>query len=696
MKIKNLFWGVLIGWAQFSFAVEEGLQSIVPTNAVGGRIVATLVSGSTYSLEAQAEEGYTFIRWLDGLTDNPRVETFLEEDARQHDFEFKALFALDRAVKTTQGVVTISTVSAADETFTLTVQPGSCATFKEWSSGEDEESISYAPSDGVVYPTYNEWNLLYENTPATYGYIEVIDDVCGFTLRAIANDGYHFAYWEDDASEGAVRQVDYTNDSEYAAHFTDANVWAGGTGYSTITEALDNGETTIYLLASIVDDVVITPAAPIQLSGNGHAITSLTIERGAQLTLNDGTLTVDELYVSATAGASSQLLGANKLLISPSGAAYFDYTLVPNGSADSRSWYGFAVPFEVNVANGIYRLGDMDPAVPEQDIRLNQFNGQSRAETGAGWSKNYLTTGSLLPGRFYMMTINGSTNTWRFKSATNVLPNISSITLEEYTSVGAQTLDEGWNGIANPMLCYVTANTSAAQNAYVYNNATGSYVAYPLADYGFVVGCPIFLQVGLSPEPIVFAAGDPGEGYRLAPSRNRDRELGYTITLSGSNYTDFLYLSASESASSEYERGKDLLKLHTSHVPQLWAIAYGEDLAAENAKLYGNSVEFEVGFNSPKAGLYTLSVNGSGESSVFLVKDGHLMWNLSESAYDLELAQGINTGYKLVIDGACPVSTDIQEQPNVVNENVRKFFFNNQLYILSNGSLYNAQGQNVK
>ena len=231
MNIKNLFWGVLIGWAQFSFAVEEGQQSIVPTNAVGGRIVATLVSGSTYSLEAQAEEGYTFIRWLDGLTDNPRVETFLEEDARQHDFEFKALFALDRAVKTTQGVVTISTVSAADETFTLTVQPGSCATFKEWSSGEDEESISYAPSDGVVYPIYNEWNLLCENTPATYGYIEVIDDVCGFTLRAIANDGYHFAYWEDDASEGAVRQVDYTNDSEYAGMLLDA----------AASEALDEG-----------------------------------------------------------------------------------------------------------------------------------------------------------------------------------------------------------------------------------------------------------------------------------------------------------------------------------------------------------------------------------------------------------------------------------------------------------------------
>ena len=295
-----------------------------------------------------------------------------------------------------------------------------------------------------------------------------------------------------------------------------------------------------------------------------------------------------------------------------------------------------------------------------------------------------------------MMTLNSNTNTWRFESVSNELTATSELVLTDYTADGVADVDKGWNSLANPMFSYANASTAAATNAYIYNNETGSYQAYQIKDYSFVVGSPLFLQVGENPGTLTFAEGDNGADYRFAPVYEPAQELSYTVTLTGNNYTDYLYLRASEDATATYERGRDLQKLTSSKVPQLWTVAYGENLAVEDAQLINNEVTYFLEMNAPKAGYYTLAAMGSVESPLYLVKDGQLVWNLSESAYEIGLNKGINYGYMLQTKTNPGSATGTNVQRHAPQEGVYKFIYQNNLYILREGTLFNAQGVIVK
>ena len=295
-----------------------------------------------------------------------------------------------------------------------------------------------------------------------------------------------------------------------------------------------------------------------------------------------------------------------------------------------------------------------------------------------------------------MMTLNSNTNTWRFESASNEIIGTSEIELANYTADGAGEVDKGWNSVANPMLYYANASTTAAINGYIYDNANGAYTAYPLANYSFVVGSPLFLQVGENPGTLTFAEGDNGADYRFAPVYEPAQELSYTVTLTGNNYTDYLYLRASEDATASYERGRDLQKLTSSKVPQLWTVAYGENLAVEDAQLINNEVTYFLEMNAPKTGYYTLAATGSVESPLYLVKDGQLVWDLSESAYEIGLNKGVNYGYMLQTKTNPGSATGTNVQRHAPQEGVYKFIYQNNLYILREGTLFNAQGVIVK
>ncbi len=688
------------------WAVEEGYQSNTLTpDAQGNTIKITKVNDYQFTIEAQPNTGYIFLRWLDNNTDNPRTVTIAEEQARQGDFEYKALFGFQKALATSQGTVTVTTVSAEDETFQLTVNPGSCSEgLKQWSNGKTTTTIDYVPANGLVTPLYNHLDMIYQNSPVAQGHIDITDEVCGFKLTAVPETGYHFAYWGDDHSTNPVRTITYeqidnqrgSNDAEYEAYFTDAVVMGDGESFSTITAALAAGKTDISVFANLTENVVIPTGKEISLNGNNNTITGdLTIASGAKLTLS-GEVTASNLYLSGQKGESSQLVGIDKLTLANGGHAYFDYTLVPGGSANTSSWYGFAVPFEVNVADGISDPAQNKVAVPEQDIRLTQFSGQDRATTGTGWTKNYLKSGTLKPGQFYMITLNSATNTWRFMSASNVLTGTSEIALSNYTTDGAAEVDKGWNSLANPLLYYANASTTAATNGYIYDNATGAYTAYPLSNYSFVVGSPLFLQVGENPGSLTFAADDKGENMRFAPAYEPTQDLSYTVTLSDNAYTDYLYLRASENATAFYERGRDLQKLTSTKVPQLWSMAYGENLAVEDAQLINNEVTYFLEMNAPQAGNYTLSARGNTDTPLYLLKDGSLIWNLSESACEIELEKGVNDGYSLRVMVIKGIATDIDIERYKKEENIRKFIYNGNLYIMRSGSLFNAQGVIVK
>jgi len=194
-------------------AVTEGLQSVTSTDANGNHVTATLVSGTTYTLTPSPAEGYEFSRWMDGNTDNPRTVTPTD------DIEYKALFLYKSAVFSTQGSVDVSIVSAADETFQLTITTGECGTFSKWSNNATTKTIDYSAADGLVYPQYSDLDLIREETPTAQGYIRVEEQLCGFRLTAMPESGSRFVCWMDNNSTNPVREIGYTDDQEYQAKF---------------------------------------------------------------------------------------------------------------------------------------------------------------------------------------------------------------------------------------------------------------------------------------------------------------------------------------------------------------------------------------------------------------------------------------------------------------------------------------------
>ena len=134
------------------------VSAIAENGTVTGTGIYTL--GDTVTLTAIANDGYTFLRWTDGVTDSVRTIVVTA------DVEVEAVFA--------SNAVTLYTVSAVAE------------------NGKVEGIGQYQAGDTA-------------------------------TLTAVANDGYRFLYWSDNLTD-SVRTVVVTSDTTFTALFISDSV----------------------------------------------------------------------------------------------------------------------------------------------------------------------------------------------------------------------------------------------------------------------------------------------------------------------------------------------------------------------------------------------------------------------------------------------------------------------------------------
>lgn len=436
-------------------------------------------------------------------------------------------------------------------------------------------------------------------------------------------------------------------------------------------------------------DVTIAEGGNLKISYGDRKLDSVCMNEGGKITIESNkTLTIQNMVIRSTmaGGKSGQVVGINENNFSISGDAYYEVTLGKGGT--NRQYHAFSVPFPVDAVDGIYDSNGTKLTI-DYNYFIMDYHGDVRAQGQYGWKKFY---GTLQPGVFYMMATDGHRTTYRMKMATTFSKADNELAVHAYAPTGGQATDAGWNGTGNSQLEYV----SVGADVQVLNPETYTFEVKPAGSTHFIVGTPFFYQASAEGS-LVLVSANVDNNY--APRRMGTEEVkDVAITLSNDQYTDYLYLSATDEAMNEYQVGRDLVKMVLNDkptVPQLFANAYDTKLCMMDIPMTNSGATYPLLFYAPKMGEYRLSATSVEGYDVVLTKDGNAIWNLSMGSATIDLQQGDNKGYGIVIRKSQNAATTI-DGINAVDADIQKFIYDSQLYINHSGHTYDAQGRVVK
>lgn len=440
-----------------------------------------------------------------------------------------------------------------------------------------------------------------------------------------------------------------------------------------------------------------------KLTINGDSKTTdtygdLYVKAGGDVVVN-GSLRVNDLIIAAeypaTGTAKSGRLehGEN---VNVQHNVYFDLTIDPSDNP-TFGWYDISVPFAVDAVNGVSRYnketGMATKVAFGPDYAIIDFDAQQYANGGRGW--NYFR-GVMQPGKLYSLTVDdeytgADRNTYRFMKAGGEVTRKDKLPLNQTTSKEATR--NNWNGLGNTTLQYAKVNMKTQ----VFDHNQNRYLTIDANARTFVLGEAFFVQ---SEEPEMTFTAVNSTVKAIARAARVVDEFVLSIQ-SDDEEQDRLFLSASEDAREDYQIGHDLLKFGTpteAKVAQMWSTAYGQQLCDVEMPLRANKATFDISLFAPQAGTYTLAVaQQPTDATLYLTENGDVIWNLSMSAYEVELPQGTTANYGLLLranDGVQQVTTEISNTET--NTNVRKLIIDGQLYILRDGKMYDVQGRSVQ
>lgn len=532
------------------------------------------------------------------------------------------------------------------------------------------------------------------------------------TIQKATNDTY------------ALTNADVPSENDTPEGYTFLNKWFDGTD----TYAKD-------ALVTLSSDIVLKPCWDIEINDNATVpaanveASDITVNEGKTLTLtltadtklgdifveNGGTLTISgdnrvdakDFYIEAQEGYSGQVKGNGTIAVY--GQAYYDLTLNPSGTMNHDLWYAFAVPFPVDAATGIQRLsndGKTANAGFNSHYVLLKYDSEERAANGKGNSWKYITKGeTLMPGNFYMIALNSNVyNRVRMtKKAGATLNNKADLNLRTYSS--ASDLNANWNALANNALAYANVDAdggNAALKVITYDSENNSYDEFDYGDITLTVGTPFFVQtVEQGTMSVTIAATNNTTVKAPAHEVMATEEFQLRLGADTESYYDKLFVSANEDAKSEYQIGHDLAKMGVSStIPQMYVPAYDTKLCDAEFPLVNNQASFPLTFVAPQAGTYQLYVaREARDAELYLTYEGGIIWNLSMSAYELELTKGTTEGYGLLLQAKAPgAATGVDEVTGdgLQVTGAQKVIIDEHVYILRNGQMYGVDGKVVK
>lgn len=609
------------------------------------------------------------------------------------------------------------------------------ASFKDATPVKKTFNVSKTPTAFVELPIAQNFALGHVVTAAEFKTEGVVknsftNEVVSGSVSAVSGDvssiGSHDIVVRFTPTEGNLYATCETtiNVNVVTTTFTSDGEWGANTNWNTGSQPHDNDDVIIAANVRIVGDVkvndiiiaenktiTIPDGSSLTITGstpNADAYGNFVIEAGGKLVLNGGEVHLNEFTLHSGFNAdknphSGQVVNQNKLILhGDDAAAYFVLDLDSTGQA-SRGWYTFTVPFPVDELTGITRLGDngeWQNIVNEQNYAVMDFHEELFAQGKSGWKKY---TGILQPGRGYTMTIDCEINTYRFQMAPQSAFN-ASMTQDLQTSLtGAGNKYIGWNNVGNGTMSYVNFQSAPSEYVQLFNHKDNTYEIVRSRDNTFVVGAAFFIQAA-SGSSIVMEATEATSGMLRAPMRQHDNlcRVDLALAYAGKNQ-DNLFVTCSDDAQSEYTIGKDVVKMGGTtgaSVARIWVDAKGTSLGAIDLAYCGNQVVLPLNIYAPKAGEYTLAMKSNPEDEVYLRQNGSIIWNMAMGNFTADLAAGTDNSYELlVIRNAPNITTGVDEIDSENGNNgtifVEKMIVDDQLYILREGVLYDAQGRKV-
>ena len=549
--------------------------------------------------------------------------------------------------------------------------------------------------DPMHYYSIGTYNLpiRFTSTDSNYDATEITGTAVLTVSSGYVFDGARSTEWTDDAN---WMNSDAPETSERVVILADVDI---NSEVSVASMTIKDNVT-----VTVKDGAVLTLGA--QDSYVRGTYGNLKVEEGGKVIFGAGKLKVNDFTLEAklgdayNTGKSGQVLNPTSLEVR--GNAYFDVALDPTGEC-SQGWYDFTVPFPVDAMSGVSRF---DNSTHEEKTIKNEVNyaimdySESRhLATGYGWKK---FRSIMQPGQCYSITIDDVYNVYRFKKTADGAINVR--TTDDLMYTETDDAARGWNCLGNGTLAYANLSAEGIEKVQVYSHSTNSYTPVAIDEFTYVVGSAFMIQA-IAPNKQITYSNEGDMNTLRAPRRSAAMtEFALSLTREGScRADDRLYVSADEAATYMYEIGRELTKFGNpadSKVAQVWANAYGQKLCDIEMPLVGDDAECAISFYAPKAGTYTFAVDRAvEETTLYLTYNGDIIWNLSESAYTIDLPKGTTEGYGLRVDAkrTPQIATGCESLNAEGQRGNRKVMIDQTIYIVTpEGAMYDLMGNSVK
>ena len=583
------------------------------------------------------------------------------------------------------------TARTINETTDLTIKDNGIIDVECGSFGHYDLQVTFTPTQ------LNAW----EGTVEVYDNITNRSITVGLTATVTANEEYIF-----DAEGG---------NWDESGNWTTNLVPDGNTDITVAKDMIINSSASVKSI-TIEEGVTVTVKKGMTLAiGNGspksrETYGNLHVEDGAQVILSDGaSLLLNDMILDAKLGetngnltsASSSGQISHEDLLTVNGEAYFQLTLDPSGR-NTLGWYDFVLPFAVDVIGGISIAGDEGAQMKfNENYAVMDYSEAKRAVNGKCWNK---FRGTMEPGKVYTITLDETNPNWNTvifkKKAGEPVTGDRSYTTE--CSAVGEPKDKGWNGFGNASLHHAELDVPEGTLIQMYDHTHRCYRPREAKGYAIPVGLSFFMQFD-EVKTITLDQTSETSQFR-APAREPRQVSKFRLALKeedAENAVDELWVSANDEATGEYVIGQDVLKMGTineSKVARMWSERNGINLCSNDMPMSDNEANGVLGLYAPKAGYYTIEVESAPEDAdLYLTYNGEIIWDLTASAYTVELAKGTTDAYGLRVVARAPQIATGVDNTTADSKSVRKVLINNTLYIITpEGEMYDVVGKSVK
>ena len=462
------------------------------------------------------------------------------------------------------------------------------------------------------------------------------------------------------------------------------------------------------------DDITISSGTT-QTFNTDQQINTLIIEGGATANLVAGNIEINTIILKG--GLNADATDYKMPILYTNGATIDVDHLYLDLAINHNTYYPFAVPFPVSVSDIDYANPTL-AAASEYGTHylIKRYDGAKRAENGVNKDENWVvveTDDTLQPGVGYIisaLTGKSETTTTIQIPLTFVPEQNSTLSITAHTGNAAANdpIQKGWNFIAHPYLSKYAGNNINNAPRYV-SIPTYNFSAYQqtmLMATTLSPEYPFFVQIGENTE-INFTT----EGRRQTPASVRADENNQILNLLfkillADQAQDQTGIILDNNCTPAYEIDADLEKMFGSaFTTSIYTLCQDKRLAF-NAMSFENaqSSPIPLGYRAAEAGEYTINLDIIEDASAYEhLYEGIVLYDsTTETKTNLLYADYTFTTEKIQDDTRFSIqfvpknntSTNIENIENI--HTTQKIIYNNQLYILHNGQIYNPIGQSIR